>query len=286
MMILTATNPRVGIPYENPARDLLAPDYLRARFAQNTDGLFEGERDLVKQSAAFNCGQLAGVPPQYQLWPLLGWWLLAGTMLLSSTTQRSTSVETPPTDVKIANQKRRRTLIVKTSALAAFLIAIGLPPVLHHATVAARNPKQGLRGRYFRNVNWEEPAVEEAVDAEVNFDWTRTLPLPPPFSIDWTGQITIEQTGRYEFALIADDGALLEIDGRVVVDVSHGAILQKKTGSVELSSGTHSIRVHYFNALFGGLIKLWWTPPGRPEEIVPREVLVPSPAAVGRSPAD
>jgi hypothetical protein len=285
MLILTATEPRVGIPYENPARDLLAPDYLRARFAQNTDGLFAGQRDLAKQSAAFNLGQLTGLPPQHQLWPLLGWWLLSGTMLLGSITQKSTTAETPPAHDEIANQKQKRTLIVRSSTLVAFLIAIGLPPAVHHAAVAARNPQQGLRGKYFRNANWEEPAVEEAVDAEVNFDWTRSLPLPPPFSIDWTGQITIKQNGRYEFALIADDGALLEIDGRVVVDVSRGPILQKKSGSIELSPGRHEIRVRYFNALFGGLVKLWWTPPGQSEEIVPSEVLVPAPASVGRSPS-
>lgn len=286
MLISTATEPRVGIPYENPARDLLVPDYLRARFAQNTDGLFAGEQDLAKQSAAFNLGQLTGLPPQYQLWPLLGWWLLAGTALLSSAAKRSTTTETSPGDAEIANRRQRRTLILRSGTLLAFLIAIGLPPVVHHAAVAARNPHQGLRGKYFRNVNWQEPVTEEAVDAEVNFDWTRSLPLPPPYSIEWTGQISIKQNGRYEFALIADDGALLEIDGRVVVDVSHDAVLQKKSGSVELSSGTHPIRVRYFNALFGGLIKLWWTPPDRSEEIVPREVLVPAPPAVGRSPSN
>lgn len=285
MLISTATEPRVGIPYENPARDLLVPDYLRARFAQNTDGLFAGQSDLVKQSAAFNLGQLAGLPPQFQLWPLLGWWLLAGTTLLRATRQISTSAEVSPRDAEIENQQRKRTLIVRSGALLAFLIGIGLPSAVHHAAVAARNPQQGLRGKYFRNANWSEPAVEEIVDAEVNFDWSRSLPLPPPFSIEWTGQMTIKQNGRYEFALIADDGAVLEIDGRVVVDVSQGPILQKKSGFIELSSGLHRIRVRYFNALFGGLIKLWWTPPGRSEEIVPREVLVPEPPAVGRSPA-
>src|SRR5205823_3097968 len=56
MLIVTATEPRVGMPYENPARDLLIPDYIRARFAQNTDALFEGQRNLAKDSAAFNLG--------------------------------------------------------------------------------------------------------------------------------------------------------------------------------------------------------------------------------------
>ena len=76
--------------------------------------------------------------------------------------------------------------------------------------------------------------------------------MPPPFSVEWTGNILIEQPGSYTFGLIADDGAVLMIDGRVVVDVSH-LLLQKGTGTINLSAGLHPIQVRYFNTLFGVL---------------------------------
>jgi len=116
--------------------------------------------------------------------------------------------------------------------------------------------------------------VDVEVDREINFDWSKTLPLLPPFSIEWTGNILIEHAGTYTFGLIADDGAVLTIDGQVVVDVSH-VLLEKRTGAVNLSAGLHPIEVRYFNLLFGGSIRLSWMQTGRPEQIVPAEVLVP-----------
>jgi len=96
MLIATATEPRVGIPYENTARDLLIPNYLRARFAQCTDALFDGQRNLAKDSAAFNLGKLAGLPGHYQLVPLLVWWALAGSALLVVTRKPQTRPEPEP----------------------------------------------------------------------------------------------------------------------------------------------------------------------------------------------
>jgi hypothetical protein len=85
----------------------------------------------------------------------------------------------------------------------------------------------------------------------------------------------VEQPGNYTFALIADDGAFVEIDRKIVVDVRQGPLLQEKDGMINLSSGLHPIRVRYFNTLFGGSVKLYWSLIGRPKEIVPSEVLLP-----------
>jgi hypothetical protein len=100
------------------------------------------------------------------------------------------------------------------------------------------------------------------------------MPYPPPFSVEWSGNIIIEREGFYLFTLMADDGAVLEVDGKIVVDASH-SLRQEKNQTITLSTGLHSIRVRYFNRLLGGSVKLWWTLLGRPRQIVPNEVLVP-----------
>ena len=80
--------------------------------------------------------------------------------------------------------------------------------------------------------------------------------------------------GFYLFTLVADDGAVLEVDGKLVVDASH-SLLQEKSQTIVLANGLHPIRVRYFNRLLGGSVKLWWTLLGRPRQIVPNEVLSP-----------
>src|SRR5438445_11794934 len=105
--------------------------------------------------------------------------------------------------------------------------------------------------------------------------WSKSTPCPQQIIDKWTSNMLIEQSGIYQFALISYDGSLLEIDGRTVVD-SSSVLLQKMTGTIELTSGPHSIHVKYFNTLFGGSVRLFWTPPARPEQIVPAEVLRPA----------
>lgn len=165
----------------------------------------------------------------------------------------------------------------KFAAIALFLFTatIALMPVLYNGCGGTRQGNVGLRGKYYRNAKWEGDPAQIQVDPTIDFDWSKTAPYPAPFSVDWTGNILIEQPGNYKFGLISDDGSLLEIDGRVVVDAT-SVLLQKITGSIDLTSGSHSIHVKYFNTLLGGSVRLSWTVPGHPEQIVPAEVLRPA----------
>ena len=156
-----------------------------------------------------------------------------------------------------------------------FTITVALMPVVYNGCSGAKGGSVGLRGKYFRNAKWEGEPADVQVDQTIDFDWSRSLPYPAPFSADWTGNILIEQAGNYQFALISDDGSLLEIDGRTVVDAT-SVLLQKQTGAIQLASGVHAIHVKYFNTLFGGSVRLFWTPPAYPEQIVPPEVLRPA----------
>ena len=275
MLLATAIEPRVPFPYENPARDFLLPDYLRARWAQNTSSLFDGQRNLTKDSTAFNLGKLVRLPGPYQLTPLMLWWLIAGGAVILATKRDDSILQ----QQLIGNETVERGAVSssKIPVLLLFLFVTGtsLPPIVRHAMASSQHRSHGLLAKYYRSANWSGPTADVEIDPEINFDWSRTLPLPPPFSVEWTGSIVIDRQDNYAFGLIADDGALLEIDHNVVVDVSNGPILSKKTSTISLSPGLHPIRVRYFNILFGGSVRLSWIATGRPEQIVPTEVLVP-----------
>jgi hypothetical protein len=284
MLIATATEPRVAIPYENTARDLLIPDYLRARFAQNTDALFDGQRNLAKDSAAFNLGKLARLPGCYQLVPLLLWWTAIGGALIVVTRRSDRAARAaqpvpaaidPATELPSVSRRRRYFPRTAIAGLCVFIAATGLPPIVHYSAASSRHKEHGLLGKYFRNATCSGTPADVSIDAEINFDWSKSLPLPPPFSVEWTGSIAIDTQKDYGFGLIADDGAVLQIDDKTVVDVTQGPVLQKKMGFVNLAPGLHKLHLLYYNPMFGGLVKLSWIGPGKAEEIVPSEVLIP-----------
>lgn len=83
MLLASATEPRVGYEFQNPARDLFAASWLDGRFALNRGPLFDTTRQLLTaDSTAFNLGKLAGLPGHWQLAPLMAWWLGVGSLLL------------------------------------------------------------------------------------------------------------------------------------------------------------------------------------------------------------
>src|SRR5207237_7401640 len=148
-------------------------------------------------------------------------------------------------------------------------------PVINTVVSSDKGGRVGVRVKYYRKAKWEGEPVDVQVDQTIDFDCAKRPPYPAPFSADWTGNVLIEQPGNYQFALISDDGSLLEIDGRTVVDAT-SVLLQKQNGAIDLTAGPHSIHVKYFNTLFGGSVRLFWTQPARPEQIVPAEVLRPA----------
>jgi hypothetical protein len=82
------------------------------------------------------------------------------------------------------------------------------------------------------------------------------------FGMLFEGQIKIPKDGSYEFILASDDGALLFIDGKQVVDNDglHGN--QRKTGKVELKAGMNAIRVGYIQATGMAELYVGWKCPG------------------------
>ncbi len=66
------------------------------------------------------------------------------------------------------------------------------------------------------------------------------------FAIDYTGKFWIEEAGVYRFSLMADDGAKLYIDDKLVIDNGGVHPVATVAGSVKLAAGLHWIRVPYF----------------------------------------
>jgi len=86
------------------------------------------------------------------------------------------------------------------------------------------------------------------------------------YGIVFEGEILASKSGLYEFQVASDDGSRLMVDQKTVVehDGLHGASTKK--GTVQLTAGTHDIRVEYFAFGQPNSLKVRWTQPGLAEE--------------------
>jgi hypothetical protein len=91
------------------------------------------------------------------------------------------------------------------------------------------------------------------------------------FGAKITGTVEVEDSGSFQFFLGGDDGAVLFVDGKPVIDNDglHG--FRTRSGEIELEPGTHHIEVRYFENYGHAGLKLEWEGPG----LEGREVVVP-----------
>ncbi|UOQ94424.1 PA14 domain-containing protein [Halobacillus shinanisalinarum] len=90
---------------------------------------------------------------------------------------------------------------------------------------------------------------QEKIDS-INFDWDVNSPYKDInanyFSGVFSKVISIPETGDYEFKLQADDGVILEIDDKLVIDSWEASNNSSRTERVSLSKGNHKVEIKYF----------------------------------------
>ncbi|GIW10641.1 MAG: hypothetical protein KatS3mg061_1698 [Dehalococcoidia bacterium] len=150
----------------------------------------------------------------------------------------------------------------------------GVPLQLVPATALFLPPvtASGLLGKYYPNATLSgEPSLLR-IDPQIGM-YFHILPLPRPYSVEWTGSIRIDQPGRYRFATEQISSSQLFLDGQLVLDNPRGNELRE--GEVQLDAGLHTLRLVFVDREPYSHIYLFWTPPGRPREIIPSSVLLP-----------
>ena len=138
-------------------------------------------------------------------------------------------------------------------------------PVEYLPAVSAGSLKQGCRYTYHRGnfMNVAQVKASPVVSSGI-------LPAPSihgatdgdHFGFIFSGYLDIPTDGLWEFAVTSDDGAVLELDGRLVVngDGSHANF--KATGYVGLRKGLHAFRLPYLEDYEGQNLEWAWKRPG------------------------
>lgn len=120
------------------------------------------------------------------------------------------------------------------------------------------------RGEYFANPELAgEPALVRN-DPDPVQDWGEASPVPsiiPPdgFSVRWTRTLVFA-AGLYRFALTADDGGQILVDGQTVVDAWSGPSGQTVTADRALGEGPHQVIVLFRDLAGPARIAAGWSP--------------------------
>jgi hypothetical protein len=77
------------------------------------------------------------------------------------------------------------------------------------------------------------------------------------FSARWTGTFHFA-SGRYTLNTFSDDGVRVYVDGRRVIN-SWQPMRGYRSATLNLSEGTHTVRVEYFERTGRAGIRFWWT---------------------------
>jgi len=117
------------------------------------------------------------------------------------------------------------------------------------------------RGEYFSGPNLVGAPVVIRNDADIDFDWgaySAVAGLPADgFSARWTRDAWFED-GLYRFRAVVDDGLRLTIDDVPVIDAWRDGARREVTADYALLSGSHRVRVEYYERSGQALVQLAW----------------------------
>jgi hypothetical protein len=131
----------------------------------------------------------------------------------------------------------------------------------------------GLLGAYYASPDWSGDPAFMQIDPEIAF-YFHIIPLPRPYTVEWTGKIFAPTEGDYHFALNSVDGSQLILNHQVVVDNPNGHTTVEAATS--LTEGWHDITVRFSDQTSATQIYLYWMPPGAGQlELVPTYNLLP-----------
>jgi hypothetical protein len=136
---------------------------------------------------------------------------------------------------------------------------------------------RGLKGEYFNDVHFKDLALTR-VDAAVDFDWGQQAPDPRVrrdiFAVRWTGELQPRYSETYTITALIDDGARVWVDGRLIIDDWKTHPAEEREGTIPLVAGRRTpIRVEYQDGALDAVMKLYWSSPSQPREIIPRRRL-------------
>jgi mono/diheme cytochrome c family protein len=132
----------------------------------------------------------------------------------------------------------------------------------------------GLKYRYFegrflgREADLEKAAPKSNGVAK-NFDYKSLTTRIKSFAVLFEGKLRVDVPGTYMFYTSSDDSSLLWIGDKQVVSNLGKHPMQERSGTVELSVGSHAIKVVYVQDAGDHDLDVSWKPPQGVKSVIP-----------------
>ncbi|MES1178494.1 MAG: PA14 domain-containing protein [Myxococcales bacterium] len=154
------------------------------------------------------------------------------------------------------------------------------------STIMSGGSGTGLLAQYFPNKTFTVASpLWKRIDPLVNFDFGILSPgglVPLDFSVRRTGQIQAHTSETYLFEIETSDGVKLTVNGTTVIDQLgfQAGLLQAPStfsGSLSMTAGSKvSIQLDQLDSAAQSSIKLYWSSPSVPRQLVPQSQLYPN----------
>lgn len=145
-------------------------------------------------------------------------------------------------------------------------------PILYEAIVPAEQVGaiQGVIGTYATGPSSNSHPGYSREDRTIDFTWSKSAPLEPPFSVDWKTTLTAPSQGTYLFKLEAPPQSQLTLDETPVLRGGE----QK---SIQLAQGAHALQLKV-EITSPQDVRLYWQPPGGALAPIPTNMMFVPPA--------
>ena len=148
---------------------------------------------------------------------------------------------------------------------------------------------EGLTGQYYDAADFTTLKATR-LDATVNFDWGTTSPATSvantTYSIRWSGAVVPQFSEMHTFTVTADDGVRLWVDNELIVTNWVNQDAKVVTGQIALRAGVAvPITLEYFQNTGTASVKLEWSSPNLPLQVIPQSRLNATAAADNRGTA-
>jgi beta-glucosidase len=132
--------------------------------------------------------------------------------------------------------------------------------------LASDGKTPGLQGEFYNNMEWKGLPVLTRIDSSINFNYGGGSPDPKlpkdNFTIRWTGKLIGPVTGKVRLSIGSDDGSLLYINGKLVIDNGGDHGEQFVSGEMQMEAGKlYDIRIDFFEHGGDAVMKLGWQDP-------------------------